>query len=565
MSDTAVNSSAAGDNSANTAFDSLCQQYYQAWFRYHPERAVEAGIYEYAGLLTSYEHDDIGALIVLNQKMLSALEELGSSHLDPARQTDFRILRGAITIELHDLEDNDWRYRDPVNYVPVNAIHQLLVHPGGKVQDALRQRLESIPAYLRGARQMLARYPERVVPEWTLTAAQICHSGTVFIRDLPRHPLIGNIFTRPESLRGTLDEAAAALAEFAHFLEEELCPQAQGRFASGSYRFNRLLRERHFLPLDAQQVLSYGKRLVEETEKALLAQSREVCGEEDIAKALAVVKGRLPEPAQLIDSYRQKMQDAYHWLLKSGIVTVPQEQSLKVLPTPDFLRCLIPFAAYEPPAPGDRQQRGFYYVTTVEEPELLAEHNIYSMELTSVHEAFPGHHLQFVVANQVNAGNTTRLLNASASLYEGWALYCEQLALEQGLYSKKEHRFILLRDRLWRALRVVIDVKIHTGLMSMEEAAELLVDRLGFAPAQAKAEVSWYSHAAATPLCYALGCEMILHARKKLGLKEGVKDKQALRDFHDRLLSQGSIALPLVLEAVFGEELLADVFEESFK
>lgn len=562
MSDTVVDPAAeeTTENSINTDFDSLCRQYYQAWFRYHPERAVESGVYDYAGLLTSYEHDDIGALIVLNQKMLSALDEISFSHLDRARQTDYRILKGAITIELHDLEDNDWRYRDPINYIPVNAIYQLLTHPGGKVQDALRQRLESIPEYLRGARQMLLTHPDRVVPQWTETALQICHGGVSFIRDLPRHPQIGTIFTHPERLQPVLDAAAAALTEFAHFLQVDLLPRARGRFASGSYRFNRLLHERHFLPLDAQQLLDFGERLIARTEQALLAQSKQICGEEDVARALEKIKTRVPEAPRLIDSYRQKMQSAYQWLSKSGIVTMPAEQSLKVLATPAFLRCLIPFAAYEPPAPTDSQQRGLYYVTTVEEPELLAEHNEFSMELTSVHEAFPGHHLQFVIANQVNTGNVTRLLNASASLYEGWALYCEQLVSEQGLYNKKEHQFILLRDRLWRALRVVIDVKIHTGAMTVEEAAQLLIDKLGFAPQQAKAEISWYSHAAATPLCYALGCELILQAREKLA----VKDRQALCDFHDALLSQGSIALPLVLETVFGESLWREVVAEVF-
>ena len=553
--------SAADTGGMNRAFDDLCSEYYPAWLRYHPERAVDIGVYDFAGQLTSYEHDDIGALIVLNQKMLSALEEVSFSQLDAGRQTDFRILKGAITIELHDLEDNDWRYRDPVAYVPVNAIYQLLIHPGNKVPQAIKSRLELIPEYLRGAKQMLSRYPERVVPEWTQTAVTICRRWADFIRDLPRQPGITCVFTHPERLQHLFDSAAVALVDFAHYLEDELLPSAQGKFASGSYRFERLLHERHFLPLDAQQLLAFGERLAAETEQALLAQSELLCGEKNIQQALAMVQAEHPEPSQLLDGYRQKMQAAQQWLKTADIVTVPEEQSLKVLPTPAFLRGLIPFAAYEPPVPQDSRQRGLYYVTTAEDPQQLAEHNVYSMELTSAHEAFPGHHLQFVIANRLNRDNLTRLLNASASLYEGWALYCEQLVIEQGLYNKKEHRFVLLRDRLWRALRVIIDVSIHTGRMSLDEAVQLLVDRLGFAPQQAEAEIRWYSHAAATPLCYALGREMIVQAREKLA----PGDPAALCEFHDKLLSQGSIALPLVMQAVFGEDLLADVFEESFK
>jgi len=145
-------------------------------------------------------------------------------------------------------------------------------------------------------------------------------------------------------------------------------------------------------------------------------------------------------------------------------------------------------------------------------------------------------------------------------MYEGWALYCEQLVFEQGLYDKKEHHFILLRDRLWRALRIIIDVKIHTGQFSFDDAVNLLVEKLGFDVSQAKAEVSWYSNSAATPLCYAVGREIILKTRENID----VADKSKLKQFHDMLLSQGSIALPLVVQSVFGESVWQSVHDEIF-
>ena len=261
------------------------------------------------------------------------------------------------------------------------------------------------------------------------------------------------------------------------------------------------------------------------------------------------------------------MQAAHAWLMKSDIVTMPEKQSLKVQQTPVFMRDVIPFAAYEPPIPHDASQHGIYYVTTVaDSPEseaLLAEHNQFSIDLTSVHEAFPGHHLQFVLANQYNKNNITRLLNTSASMYEGWALYCEQLVFEQGLYDKKGHQFIMLRDRLWRALRIIIDVKIHTGQFTFDDAANLLIDKLGFDRSQAVAEISWYCNAAATPLCYAVGREIILKVRDSV-IGEDAADKAKLKAFHDALLSQGSIALPLVVQTVFGEDVWQKVHDEIF-
>ena len=551
---------AADEDPVHAQFDELCQQYYRSWFRYHPEAAVDVGIYDYADQLRSYEHDDIGALIALDQKMLSALDEVNINDLDESRQIDYRIIRGALAVELHDLEENDWRYRNPLDYMPVNAIYQLMIHPGGKVHQSIERRLQRIPEYLRGAKLMLSQFPERVVPEWTETARDMALSGYGFIRNLGKHPLMAAKFANPARLQPLYDAASAALKDFASYLDTEVLPQAKGKFASGHYRFNRLLNDRHFLETDENSMLGFGKRLANETEEALLQQSKLICGEEDIAKALAKVRAKYPEANHLLETYRNKMQAAHAWLAKADIVTLPEKQSLKVQQTPVFMRDVIPFAAYEPPMPNDEEQRGLYYVTTVEDEALLAEHNNFSIDLTSVHEAFPGHHLQFVLANRYTADNVTRLINASASMYEGWALYCEQLVFEQGLYAEKEHRFIMLRDRLWRALRIIIDVKIHTGQMTLDQAAELLVEKLGFDLSQAKAEIAWYSSAAATPLCYAVGREIILRTRDRID----VSDKEKLKAFHDRILSQGSIALPLIIETVFGEEVWQSVRDEIF-
>ena len=547
-------------NIAYKHFDDLCGQFYRSWFRYHPEEAVDVGVNDYAGQLKSYEHNDIGALISLIQKMLSALDELNEAELSDDRQIDYRIINGALRIELHDLEENDWRYRNPIDYVPVNAIYQLLIHPGQNVHKAVKHRLQAIPEYLRGAKVMLSQYPERVVRQWAVTAKDIAFTGAEFIRSLERHPLLTAKFENPARLQPLFDEASAALYDFANYLETDVVPKAEGKFPSGNYRFNRLLNEKHFLATDAEKVLNFGKRLAEQTEKELLVQSKQICGEQDINKALAKVRAKRPEASQLLNSYRKKMQAAHAWLLDADIISVPEKQSLKIQQTPAFMRDVIPFAAYEPPMPLDNEQRGLYYVTTVEEDSLLAEHNQFSIDLTSVHEAFPGHHLQFVTANQNNNHNVTRLLNASASMYEGWALYCEQLVFEQGLYNEKEHQFILLRDRLWRALRIIIDVKIHTGQFTFDQAADLLVEKLGFDISQAQAEITWYSSAAATPLCYAVGREIILKTREIMQ----VSDKAKLKKFHDALLSQGSIALPLVIQTVFGESVWQRVHDEIF-
>lgn len=546
-------------DSVEQLFEELQQDYYRAWFRFHPERAVEVGVNDHAGELRSYADDDIGALIALNQKLISALDEMNIEALTDASQIDYKILRAAAEIELHDIEERDWRFRNPAEYVPVNAIYQLLIYPVDEVHKAIKRRLQKFPEYLRGARVQLSQYPEQVVLVWLNAAVSECRSSISFIRDLGRHPLITQKFDNPARLQPLFDEAAHALEDFAKFLEVEIAPKAAGDFACGQHRFNRLLNEKHFMETSADAVLAFGEQLYKNCQQALLDQTKVMQGDENIEALLKSIQKQHPKAEQLLDTYRQRMKAAYHWWAESGLVTLPEKQLLRVQATPAFLRHMIPFAAYEPPQSSDPEQHGLYYVTTTSDEAALAEHNNYSIELTCAHEAFPGHHLQFVTENQSKA-NYTRLLNASASMYEGWALYCEELAIEQGFLNKDEHRFIMLRDRAWRALRIIIDVKLQTSQLSIDAAVELMMAELSFSREQAQAEINWYSCSPTTPLCYALGREIILHVREAM---KGQGDFSLL-NFHDQLLSQGSIALPLVIQQSMSESVWQTVREKMF-
>ena len=121
---------------------------------------------------------------------------------------------------------------------------------------------------------------------------------------------------------------------------------------------------------------------------------------------------------------------------------------------------------------------------------------------------------------------------------------------EEGFLNRPESRVILLRDRLWRALRILIDIEIHTRNISMETAADRLVTELGFPRSQALAELTWYSQAPTVPFGYATGWALINALRDHLRHE---LQPLPLKKFHDKLLSTGSVALPLVIRYAFGE------------
>lgn len=537
----------------NHEFERLRDSYYRAWFRYHPEAAVDLGVHGYAEHLTPYADDDIGALCCLNEKLLDSLVELDKSGLDPDQQIDARIMVGAAVLEIEALSEHDWRHRDPQRYLPLNAIYQLTVRDIDDFASALIGRLKAIPAYLRDARQFLMADPERIPPLWLESSVAAAESGMRYLRGLTENPRVSDVGKRHRELNQLIDQAVEALQNFAGFLHKDLGPRAAGDFACGQKRFEMLLELRHFLDVDAGQLHALGKALFEHTNRDLKRVCRELSGDDDVPALVDKIQADHPTSDTMIKSYREQMNAAREFLMRKDLVTIPERETLTVVETPLFLRHEIPFAAYLEPAPSDVKQHGYYYVTPADQPKTLAEHSYVGLMSTCVHEAYPGHHLQFVTANFNPVARTfPRLLNASATMYEGWALYCEQMMREQGFLDKPEHELLVLRDRLWRAMRIMIDVEIHTRGTELADASERMQRQLGFHRSQAMADLTWYSRSPTVPLGYATGWSLINAARDRCRAEDPGFN---LRRFHDRLLSGGSMALSLVLRRVFGADI----------
>jgi uncharacterized protein (DUF885 family) len=545
--------------SNHSEFQNLLEEYYQAWFRFHPTAAVEAGVQGYADQLAPYDDDDIGALVGLNEMLLAGLDAMDYGSLDEDQLIDYRLVYGSALLENHELREADWRYHNPTRFIPVEAIHQLFMRPVDDFEQAVEARLAQFPEYLRGARTYLSQSAELIPDLWLDAAIMEARSGASYIRDLERHPRISGLRDR----HSRVSEAAHALEDYAQYLDQDIRPQVRGAFACGKEHFERLLHFRHFLDLDADQLYAMGAELFEQTQQKMREVCKELTGNEDTAAMLRQIQSRHPAADDLLGHYRERMQAARQFLEEHRIVPVPANQKLKVIETPVYLRHQIPFAAYMEPAPNDKEQQGYYYVTPVDDESLLPEHNELSIDHTCVHEAWPGHHLQFVTANSREASSSLpRLLNPSATLYEGWALYCEELMVDEGFLDQPESRFLLLRDRLWRALRIQIDVALHCRDMSIDEAADWMVEALGFPRRQALADLTWYSFAPTIPMGYATGWALLRATRSEA---EAAGTDFSLYDFHRDLLASGSVALSLVLRHAFGDAAWKKVNKQIFE
>ena len=184
-------------------------------------------------------------------------------------------------------------------------------------------------------------------------------------------------------------------------------------------------------------------------------------------------------------------------------------------------------------------RRGIYVVTPSVggDPDAMREHNYASISNTSIHEAYPGHHLQLDVARR--HPSLTRLLTDAPEFVEGWGMYTELMMREQGFDDDARFRVIMHTDAIWRACRIILDIRMHRGELTAEEATDFLVEHTGFQRSNAQAEVQWYTYRPTYPLSYLLGRTLLLSLRADEQRRLG--DAFSLKGFHDTLMRNGSL------------------------
>ncbi len=533
-------------------FEKFCETYFQKYFALHPTDAIHYGIPGYDHLLTDYDDAAYHEEKAFSQESHREIRQVSVKGLTKDETIDYALLEGQLTIDNYEYNKEDYRLRQPDTYLPVSHIYILTVRPTKDRFGSIVSRLEHAPRILKQGIENLSR-PEASPPRlWTEMTIEAAEGEIIFLDRLANIPTVQECLDDRGRFDKAVDRVKGAIGNFKEFLEGDLLPRSLGSYAVGEEHYHLLLKKRHFLIHDAQTLLALGEKLFETTKRELAVVAEEILPGKSIPEVALKIQENHPPASDILSAYQTAMEKARSFVREKELVSFPASETLRVVPTPEFERHEIPFAAYLPPSPNDPEQAGHYYVTPATDADQLREHNWVGLENTSVHESYPGHHLQFTVANSNRESSTLpRLMNESSVFYEGWALYCEQLMQEQGFLKTKEHRFVMLKDRIWRALRIIIDVKTQRGMLSYDEATDLMVRELYFPRSQAQGDLNWYSQSPATPMGYALGWSIINRIREEQKKKLGARF--SLRSFHDRLLSAGSISLPLVEKRHFYE------------
>jgi uncharacterized protein (DUF885 family) len=413
---------------------------------------------------------------------------------------------------------------------------------------AIAGRLEAIPQHLEEARSRAAvpqvRTWQRVELE---TAAELpaffdeivaAADGTV---DGPKR----------RRLERAAEAAKVAVELYGTWLEGTLADGTDD-WPIGRERHDALVAHRAFDGLDADQILELGWQKLAEEKVARVAAAREVDPTASEAEVVDRIKSDQPADfAAALTAYRTAMLRARAHLIERDLVSVPDDERIDVVETPEYLRNVLPFAAYFEPATFDRDPKGIYVVTPSVDGDANAmrEHNFGSISNTSIHEAYPGHHLQLDTARR--HPSMTRLLADAPEFVEGWGMYSELMMRENGFDDDPRFRVVMHTDAIWRACRIILDVRMHRGELTIDEAIDFMVEHTSFERPNATAEVRWYTYRPTYPLSYLLGRTLLLKLRADEQRRLG--DAFSLKSFHDTLLRNGSLPISFHRRLLAGE------------
>jgi len=517
-------------------FEGLLDRYFNGVLEDHPVYANFAGLRSGEGKLGRSTLDFEQKQEDRRQEALHCLDRISPRDLNNEQQLDRLALRSLLLREIEDFGLGR-HTRDPD--APETLLNVLL-HELQRGEDEperaarnIRSLLREAPRYLGEAATLLQR-PERVwlrVMEQTVGGAEpLFEAVRIFLEKNRSSASDGPTFA---SAKKALEEHAINVRS------RPLAPD--GSFAVGAEILQRRVRDQLGLDYSLGQVEALALAEIERVNGLLkLAATRFGRGSSprEIIEA-ARLEWKPTQP--LIEIYRDETERMKEGFKAASAVTFPPVESLDIRPVPDFMRALFPTAAYSSPGAFEKRQRGIFWVNDLslimtEPTEQLAEQRQhFGLALTCAHEGYPGHHLQFVTANQ--HPRKWRRLFAHAVFYEGWTLWCEQMMVDLKIDNSSWLKMQQLSDALWRCHRILVDLRLQTGRYTYENAVQHLQKHLGFTRARAEGDVNWYTAQPGVPMSYWLGRLENERLRQRLMMGRG----WSLQKFNDWLLSFGTI------------------------
>jgi uncharacterized protein (DUF885 family) len=530
--------------------------------------ALEPLIQQYADMERKDEDDENGGLkdvslegfrkeIDTKRQLLEKVRQIETTGLSREEDIDRRLMIGLLESTVHTAEARRIWENDASLYVPAGEIGRTLepTAPGTPQERAanLTRLLEQVPGRIEQARKNLLKPPKSYTESGIFKT-----EGTIKLLKAGAPGLAKEAGDSGKALTAATDTALKALEGYRKFLREDLLPRSTGTWVLGKENYDYILKHRWFLDADADTILARGKQAFEETEALAQEVAQRIQpGAKHWTEVYEKIKDDHPTADGIKQAYQAKIDAARAFVIEHKIATLPAGESVITIDTPPAMRRSSPFGTFQSVDAFGEGLQGKLVLTPIEDwmtpaqrnDRLRSHHNAW-IPIIAVHEAYPGHHV-----DGLNRKANTRLLRKvvrESIMSEGWGLFTEEMMFEQGFLQGDDVRLTQLRNRLWRAARVIMDASLHTGKMSYDEAVTFLADRVRFDRYAASLDVDMYTVRPTYVLGYLIGMQEIAAIRKDYIAKYG--EPAPPSEFYDRVLSVGSIPPALVRESLFAQK-----------
>ncbi len=544
----------ADGSEADRRHEQLVRDRFERQLRAFPNFGTFLGLHAEDGRLADLSRDAVMHELEAERRFLADVEAVEDSEMSATGSFERELSLLSVRRAIFDVETQRlWERRASATDEVGDGLFLLFAREFAPLAERLRSmasRLEAAPAALEESKSRLGDRPVRLWNEMELDAAGSLPSLFDEIVSTGRAEL-GEDSAEQRRLEAAADGAKKALEGYSGWLRE-LLDRSVDDFALGSEAYDELISLRAFDGLTTDEILEIGQEQLVLNHEGRRAAAREVDPDASEAEVLDRIKSDHPATfEEALESYQEVMFRARDFVAEHGLGTLPAGETLSVIATPEYLRRVMPFAAYFPPAKFDADPRGLYIVTPSvdDDPGAMREHNRASISNTSIHEAYPGHHHQLSAATR--HPSLARLMVDAPEFVEGWGMYCEQMMREQGFDATPQHRVIMYTDAIWRACRIILDIRLHRGEIGVDEAIDFLVEHTGFERPNATAEVHRYTYTPTYQLSYLLGKVLLLRLRDDEKRRLGADF--SLGRFHDALLYSGSLPISFHRRLLAGE------------
>ncbi len=533
--------------SEDEKFEKLNVEMFTEFMKENPTLATFLGLHDpYDWLMPDGSSRSIFKSLEIAKKWVNRLKEtVKYDELSADHKIDWKVVEQTYEkFEFQVYEQRAWD-TNPDAFDEVGSVFFIMLTrnyaPLEKRVEAMVARMEKLPQFLEEFRTRFDK--SQPVKLWTEVAIESC----VQIPGLFQFLVAATKGTIPDELHGRLTKAAHNLEqpmeEHTKWLQS-LLPRTKTEWALGKEKFDKWLKLRG-LEMTADEIYHLGEKFLSELKQERDKLAGQIAPGKNVREVMEIIEAKAPRTfEEALKVTKETMDNSREFIIKNELATVYPNDKLHVEETPAFMAPLLPFAGLIPPAKFDKRQEGIYVVTRPRDINNLGKHlNYASIPSTAVHEGFPGHFLQGAMSNR---GSIVHLFAGGTEVIEGWAHYCEEMMTEHGFIKGPESRFMMVNDGIWRAVRIIVDVKLSRGEMSFEDAVRMLMNEAGMSKEAATAEVRRYTLTPGYPLSYLLGKHLILQLRADL--KKQLGEKFSEKFFHDTITANGELPIGLLRE-----------------